>query len=225
MIGQIIASGVVAVVGFWGTFQLYGQVFSDAAPAEVGSVSLENTILEIKRELAEIAAVPGETAGLVLQTLTVELTTLRAKTDSSEAGLAVPIFEEASFTAESGSKLTGGSKLTVVFLPPPGKYLLASREAPSLDLSALVLATRKALLDTRPEDVDLKPKTVEIKISFVLVRSTNEGAAFKAHVIDIGGNASQVDTEANKIVLTYADPALIARDAANGAAAVPVPPK
>lgn len=224
MLNQIIASSVVAVVAFWGTFQLYGHVFS-TTPTEVGSVTLQDTINAIKRELAEIAATPGETAGLVLQTAKVELTTQRAESETSTAELAVPIFEEASLTAESKSKLTSGSKMTVVFVAPSGEELLASGETSFLDLSALVLAARQSLLATRPEGVELAPKTVEIEVSFVLVQSTEAGVAFKAHVIDIGGTASQVDTAGNKIVLTYANPVLIERDAANGAAAAPIPPK
>jgi len=224
MINQIIASSVVGMVAFWGTFQLYAQFFS-SAPTVVESVTLQDTIRAIKRELAKIAATPGDTAGLVLQTAKVELTTQRADSKTSKAELAVPVFEEASLTVASEAKLTSGSKMTMVFVAPSGGELLASDEAPFLDLSTLVLAARQALLATRSEGIQLAPKSVEIEVSFVLVHSTEAGAAFKAHVIDIGGTASQVDTAGNKIVLTYADPLLIAHDAADGAASAPIPPK
>lgn len=224
MLNQITASSIVAALAFWGTFQLHGHVFS-TAPTEIGSATLQDTINALKRELVEIAATPGDTAGLVLQTAKVELTTQRANSETSTAELAVPVFEEASLTAESKSNLTSGSKMTVVFVAASGEELLASGEATLLDLSALVLAARQALLATRSEGVELAPKTVEIEVSFVLVQNNEAGATFKAHVIDIGGAASQVDTAGNKIVLTYADPALIARDTANGTAAAPIPPK
>lgn len=224
MINQVIFSSIVAVVAFWCSFQIYGQAFR-TKPTEIGSVALKDTIRSIKRELAEIAATPGETAGLVLKTAKVQLTTQRAESETSKAELAVPIFEEASLTAESETKLTSGSKLTVVFVAPSGGELLAAGETSFLDLSALVLAARQALLATRLEEVELAPKTVEIEVSFLLVRSNEGGAAFKAHVVDIGGSISQVESANNKITLTYVDPALIAHDHTNGAASVPVPPK
>ena len=224
MLNQILASAVVALPAFWGTFQIYGRLVP-IQPVETGSVTLEDTIRAIKRELAEIASTPGETAGLVLQTVKAELTAQRAETDTTKAELAVPVFEEASLTAKTESKLTRGSKMTVVFVAPSGEELLAEGEPAVLDLSALVLAARRALLATQAEEADLAPKSVEIEVSFVLVRSAEGGAAFKAHVIDIGGTASQVETVGNKIVLSYADPALLARDRADGAAPAPVPPK
>ena len=224
MINQIMASSVMATVAFWVTFQIYAQFFS-IAPTVVESVTLQDTIRAIKRELAEIAATPGDTAGLVLQTAKVELTTQRADSKTSKAELAVPVFEEASLTVASESKLTSGSKMTMVFVAPSGGELLASDEAPFLDLSTLVLAARQALLATRSEGIQLAPKSVEIEVSFVLVHSTEAGATFKAYVIDIGGTTSQVDTAGNKIMLTYADPVLIARDAADSAASAPIPPK
>lgn len=217
---QIFASLIMAMIAFWGTFQLYGRVFA-TAPVAVESVTLEEAIEAIKRELARIAATPGETAGLVLQTATVELMTQRADSATSRAALAVPVFEAASLTAARESRLTSGSKMTVVFVAPSGGELLAMAEAPFLDLSTLVLAARQALLATRSGDVQLAPKSVEIAVNFVLVHGTDAGAAFKAHVVDIGGTASQVDTAGNRIVLAYVDPALASR----GTAAAPVPPR
>jgi len=81
------------------------------------------------------------------------------------------------------------------------------------------------LLATAAEGANLAPKSVEIEVSFVLVRSVEGGAAFKAHVIDIGGAASQVETVGNKIVLSYADPALLPREQADRTTPAITPPK
>jgi len=224
MMNQIIVSSVVALIAFWGTFQIYGKAFQPS-DAEVESITLSETIKAIKSELAEIATTPGETAGLVLQTAKVELTTQREKSETSESELAIPIFEEASLSGSSEEKLTRGSKMTVVFVAPSGNELLAADDHAFLDLSALVLAARQALLASAGDGVELRPKTVEIEVNFLLVRGTEGGAAFKAHVIDIGGSSSQVDTAGNKIVLTYADPELIAKKTDDGAAAAPIAPK
>lgn len=207
-----------------GTFQMYGKAFLPSN-AEVGSITLSETIKALKYELAEIASTPGETAGLVLQTAKVELTTQREESETSKSELAIPVFEEVSLSAKSEEKLTRGSKITVVFVAPSGDELLAAGDDPLLDLSSLVIAARQALLASEGGGADLRPKSVEIEVNFLLVRGAEGGAAFKAHVIDIGGSSSQVDSAGNKIILTYADPELIARETEVESTVSPIPPK
>ena len=202
---QLLASFLIGAIAFWGAFQLYPKIFQEAAD-EIAVLSLEDTIRHIELELAEIAATPGDTAGLILDTVKVELSAQRQDEENTTAELAVPVFDEASIGVDTTRKLTRGSKITVAFKAPAGDELLADGAHGELDLSALVLAARQALLATAKDDPVLLPKSVDIEVHFVLARIVKGEGKIKAYVIAVGGSSSQLDTGGNKIVLGYVNP-------------------
>ncbi|MCK5748799.1 MAG: hypothetical protein KAH44_21470, partial [Oricola sp.] len=108
---QLLASFLIGAIAFWGAFQLYPKIFQEAAD-EIAVLSLEDTIRHIELELAEIAATPGDTAGLILDTVKVELSAQRQDEENTTAELAVPVFDEASIGVDTTRKLTRGSKIT-----------------------------------------------------------------------------------------------------------------
>lgn len=211
MINQIAASFIVAAFAFWGMFQLYPRVFPTNSPEPV-QLSLEETIRMLKRELADVAGTPGETAGLVLSTVKLELTTEENASQGLKGELAVPVFDAASLSAGETAELKQGSKVTVTFDASAGEELLSTDHTPGIDLSTLVLATRKALLATIAEPPQLTPKSVDLNVNFVFTRSREQGSAIKVQLIEVGSSAKQGESTGNSILLSYVNPLLADKD-------------
>ncbi len=207
MFNQIILSALLGLTAFWASYQVYPKLFS-APHKQEEPLSLEKTMEEIRRDLAEIAATPGETAGLVLDTVKVELTVQRQSDETRNGTLTIPVFDQATITASDAAKLTRGSKVAVSFSATGGDQLLDKGSEGELDLAELVLATRKALLASSDKDPKLVPKSVEIELQFVLVRNSSTGGKIKAYVIELGSKTEENHSAGNKISLSYVNPLL-----------------
>lgn len=205
---QFIFSLAAALIAFWAAHSYIYPALFPTQPEEVSSLSLEETIVDIKRELNQIGQAPGETAGLVLKDVAIELTAQRDNKNGISGELVVPVFKEASMKGEWSGRLSTGSKISVVFNAPPGQELLASVEPGSLDLSELVLKARKALLSAKADTsgLDLTPKSVDIEVSFVFVKGKSVSTGVKAYIVNIGASSEQVDTGGNKVTLHYRNP-------------------
>ncbi len=222
MINQLAVSIFIAAIAFWGAFQLYPKVFPKPSLTPA-SFSLQQTIEAIKLDLAEIAATPGETAGLVLDTVSVELQTQRQKDQATSASLAVPVFQETKLKTSETTKFTQGSKISVSFVAPAGDQLLSKDVRGTLDLSELVLAARQALLETANNGTGLLPKSVKIELNFILVTNASRDGQIKAYVIEVGGKSEQIETAGNKIVLEYVNPKFAKEEARSGSSKA-IPP-
>lgn len=204
---QIVFSLAVAAVAFWAAYDLaYPRLFPEPV-SDVSAVSLEETIADLKNELVELGDIPGPSLGLELDDVKIELTTQRDKSESSSAGLAVPVFKSATLSSETVGKVTQGSKVAVVFAPPKGGVVLAGESAEGLDLSELVLAARSAIIATSAQPPELTPKKIDVELNFVLVRSSKTAGKIEAHVIELGGGSEAVRNNGNKLLLSFANPA------------------
>ena len=222
---QIIFSLAAALIAFWVAHgYLYPAIFP-SRNEDVSGLSLEETIAQVKRELAEIGSTPGPTAGLELKDVALELTTQRDDKQGRAGELVVPVFKEASVKGEASTKITTGSKIAITFVPPPGEELLAAPKPGQLDLSDLVLSARKALVSASADasGTQLTPKSVEIEVNFVLVKAAGASSAIKAYVVNIGSSTEKSETGGNKITLHYRNPKLAEKDA--GEQEKPVPPR
>ena len=222
---QFIFSLAAALIAFWATHSYIYPALFPALPEKVSSLSLEETIAEIKRELIQIGQVPGETAGLALKDVAIELTAQRDNKTGISGELVVPVFKEASMKGEGSGRLSTGSKISVVFNAPPGQELLTSVKPGSLDLSELVLEARKALLSAKAEasGPELTPKSVDIEVNFVLVKGKSVGAGVKAYIVNIGASSEQIDTGGNKVTLHYRNPAFAEKN--DSQEEKPIPPR
>ncbi|MGC1496755.1 MAG: trypco2 family protein [Sulfitobacter sp.] len=207
---QIVFSLTLAAIAFWAAHDLlYPRFFGDP-PAYVSSMSLEDTITDLKLELALIGGTPGDTAGLELGDVTIELTTQKDDTKSAQASLAVPVFKESALESKTSVKLTQGSKMTLVLQAPSGEIMLGQPKKGRLDLSELALAARSALLSTMSKEPQLIPKSVEIELSFVFVETKSAKAEIKAFVVGIGAESEAVTTGGNKITLNFVNSKMLA---------------
>ncbi len=206
---QFIFSLAAALIAFWATHSYIYPTIFPAQPKEVSSLSLDEIIADIKRELNQIGETPGDTAGLVLKDVAIELIAQRDNKNGISGELVVPVFKEASIKGERSGRISTGSKISVVFTAPPGQELLTSVKPGSLDLSEIVLEARKALLSAKADTSgpELTPKSVDIEVNFVLVRGKSVGAGVKAYIVNIGTSSEQVDTGGNKVTLHYRNPA------------------
>lgn len=222
---QFIFSLAAALIAFWATYSYIYPALFPALPEEVSSLSIEETIADIKRELNQIGQSPGETAGLVLKDVAIELTAQRDKKNGISGELVVPVFKEASIKGEGSRRLSTGSKISVVFNAPPGQELLTSVKPGTLDLSELVIGARKALLSAKVDTSgpELTPKSVDIEVNFVLVKGKSIGVEVKAYIVNIGASSEQVDTGGNKVTLHYRNPAFIEKD--DSQEEKPIPPR
>lgn len=155
---QFLFSLAVATMAFWAAYELaYPRLFP-AREMEITALTLEETITDLKKELAELADIPGPSLDLELGDIKIELTTQRDKNDSSKLALSVPVFKSAVLSSEAEDKATQGSKITVVFAPPKGGVVLSSETSEGLDLSDLVLAARAALIAAAEQPPALTPR-------------------------------------------------------------------
>lgn len=201
---QTIVSLIAAVVTFFLVHQYVYPAFNPKPAATLAGVSLEDTIRSLKRELAEIGGRPGETAGLHLGDVVIELSTQRDVKETGSAGIKVPVFTEAEIKAEVAMKQSAATKTTLTLQAPSGTVLL-ERDPEVLDLSEIVLSVRQALLATVAEKPELKPKSAEIKVSFVIVKTTGASAGLKAFVVNSLASSSDERTFGNTITLKFSD--------------------
>lgn len=205
---QFVFSLAVALIAFW---VAHGHIYPALFPSlseKMSGLSIEETIADIKRELNQIGQAPGETAGLVLKDVAIELFAQRDNKNGVSGELVVPVFKEAMFKGEGSVNLSAGSKISVVFTPPPGQELLEGLRPGALDLSELVLGARNALLTAKADTSgpELTPKAVDIEVNFILVKDKSGGAGVKAYVVNIGAYSNLVETGGNKVVLRYRNP-------------------
>ncbi len=216
----------VALLAFWISYQhVYPRFFNTSEDVGVSGFSLEQTIREIKLELVRISATPGDTAGLVLSDVNVELLTQNDSKGEFSGGLTVPVLKASSLEGKSALMLSQGSKMTLSFDAPSGTELLAAPAMSQLDLSELVLNARNALISTQAEGPELIPKSVQIEVSFVFVKDKSTSTGIKAHVVSIGSTSSVTETGANKITLKYANPLYTKKNKEAAEETKVIPPK
>jgi len=203
-VSQLVFSLSIAVVAFWAAYEVaYPRLFGTPV-AEVKALSLEETIVDLKNELVDLADIPGPNLDLELGDIKLQLTTQRDKIDSSKVALAVPVFNSTALSSGTENNVTQGSKITVVFAPPKGGVVLSSGDSDGLDLSDLVLAARAALIATAEQPPALVPKKIDIELDFVLVQSSANAGHIEAHVITLGGGSEAISKNGNKLVLSFA---------------------
>ena len=211
------AAIIVALVAFKGALWIVNR--ASKPPAPIASFSLDQTITDIKTELARLEAQPGAPLGLRLTEIEIALQLSQAGEKTAGAGLSVPVFSEAALTANTTSSWEEGSKVTIVLAPPADSSVLSTGAKPSLRFADLLGSVRESLRKAMQDEPRLDAKSISLELSFVLVAGTAIGADVKVQLLSLGIGRTQTTTAGNTLTLTYRNPAY-----AEDAVAKPTPP-
>lgn len=203
---------IVAALAYGGTLYLVGRASGALLP--FSTLSLEQVIGQIKRELHELENTPGPTLGLLLDEVTVVLHVQREDARLSDATLTVPVFDESKLTASSSTTRADGSKVTVVLVPPEGTQTLSTPPGPRIEFSDILVATRESLQKSMQSEPRLDAKSIVVELSFVLTAANSSSSAVKAKVISVDGSTAGKDTSSNTITLKYSNPRYLAKSRA-----------
>ncbi|MGC4074328.1 MAG: hypothetical protein QM760_17810 [Nibricoccus sp.] len=208
---------IVALVGFKVALWIISR--ASKPPSPIASFSLDQTISDIKAELAKLEAEPGAPLGLRLTEIEIALQLSQTEEKTSSAGLSVPVFNETEITGNASWSWEEGSKVTIVLAPPADSIVLSAGSKPALKFADLLISVRESLRKAMQNEPRLAAKSIELELAFVLVAETSAEANVKVQLVSLGVGRTQKSTTGNTITLTYENPAF-----ADKASAKPTPP-
>jgi hypothetical protein len=177
-----------------------------AEAADVEGFPLAQVIAQVKKELAAAQSVPGQGAGLALQTVTLAFSLSRVVDAEGKATIGIPLLG-AELGGAGGVKSETVSSLLVKLAPPRPIVTMSGEELQELGLTQAILEVRRQLQEGLDDEPKLAPSQVELEIKFALTRKGGPKGEAKFLVFSIGGGATWSAAAVNAVKLTFAKPA------------------
>lgn len=173
-----------------------------AAAQTKDSFPLADVITQVKKELAAVQNTPGQTLGLVLQSVQVNFAITQTTDVNGKVAIGVPIIG-ADLGANGERKAEDSSSLTVELEPPSASITMSGVDISQFGITQAVLATRHQLAAGLNDEPKLAPKKASIQLKFGITRTGGGTGQIKFLIFTMGGGATKSYGETSTITLNF----------------------
>ena len=200
---RLLLSLAAALLVFGAMIKLLGGPAGGPRSAQVRTLSLRETVGDIKKELQALEDTPGPSLDLVLSEVRIELLVREESSDTGTLELAVPVFASNVVDVDLERSTASSSRISVVLAPPDGTQTLSTNTQTTIKFSRLLSAIRRALHDAVDVEPRLDAKSIEVEIGFILLDGGSVGASVEAKVVTADVGSSWTRSNSNTVTLSY----------------------